>query len=319
MRTKQPAFIARLSVAALLALGMGAVSGCSIKQYALRSTADALSGTGGALGTDDDPELVRDAAPFGLKTMEALAVELPKHRPLRLSLASGFTQYSYAFVQQDADRIEDKDIKQGRLIGTRARRLYLRARDYALVGLELAYPGARKALLGGDQAALKAALDQMKPEDVPYLYWCAASWGLAISTAKDDSNLIGDLPNVDAIAARALALDEVYDEGSLHELFVSLASSKSKEQGGGPERAKQHMDRALQLSGGRKLGVLLSYAEGVLVAQQKKAEFTQLLNRVIETNVDSEEPAWRKNRLANVIAQNRARWLLAKLSDLFAD
>lgn len=294
-------------------------SGCSIKQYALRSTADALSNTGGSLSSDDDPELVRDAAPFGLKTMEALAAELPTHRPLRLALASGFAQYAYAFVQQDADRMEDKDVNQSRVLATRARKLYLRARDYALVGLDLGHAGARKTLLGADRAAIKATLDQMKPEDVPYLYWCAASWGLAISTAKDDPNLIGDLPSVDAIAERALALDEVYDEGALHELFVSLAASRGKDQGGGPERAKHHLDRAQQLSGGRKLGVILSYAEGVLVAQQKKAEFTQLAKKIVETNIDVDDPAWRKQRLANVIAQSRARWLLGKLSDLFAE
>src|SRR4051812_14484130 len=58
-------------------------SGCSIRTYALRGAADALSGTGGGLGTDDDPQLVRDAVPFGLKTMESLAESLPDHRPIR--------------------------------------------------------------------------------------------------------------------------------------------------------------------------------------------------------------------------------------------
>ena len=312
-RTPLPAlllFLFGLSVSA---------SGCSIKQYALRSTADALSNTGGSLSSDDDPELVRDAAPFGLKTMEALAAELPQHRPLRLSLASGFAQYAYAFVQQDADRLEDKDLKTSQLLSTRARRLYLRARDYALAGIELGHAGAKKVLLSPDRAAIKGMLDRMKPEDVPYLYWCAASWGLAISTAKDNAYLIGDLPTVESLARRAIELDDVYDEGALHELFVSLASSLSKEQGGGPERAKQHMDRAVQLSGGRKLGVLLSYAEGVLVAQQKKAEFVQLAKKVIETNIDGDDPAWRRQRLANVIAQRRARWLLDRLGDLFAE
>lgn len=315
-RTQLPALL--LFLPGLLGLTVSA-SGCSIKQYALRSTADALSNTGGSLSSDDDPELVRDAAPFGLKTMEALAAELPKHRPLRLSLASGFAQYAYAFVQQDADRLEDKDLKTSQVLAARARRLYLRARDYALAGLDLGHAGARKILLSPDRAAIKGALDQMKAEDVPYLYWCAASWGLAISTAKDNAYLIGDLPTVESIARRAIELDEVYDEGAMHELFVSLASSLSKEQGGGPERAKQHMDRAVQLSGGRKLGVLLSYAEGVLVAQQKKAEFVQLAKKVVETNIDADDPAWRRQRLANVIAQRRARWLLDKLGDLFAE
>lgn len=294
-------------------------SGCSIRTYALKATADALSGTGGGYGTEEDPELVRDAAPFGLKTMETLAEALPEHRPIRLSLASGFAQYSYAFINQDADRAEDKNLALAKALGTRARRLYLRARGYALRGLDIRYPGASAALLGADRAAWKATLDKMDAEDVPYLYWCGASWALALSTAKDDANLIGDIAVIDAIMTRALALNESYDEGALHEFYVSFAGALGDGSGGGPKRAKEELDRALKLGDGKKLGVLVSYAEGILVAQQKKAEFQQMLKRVTDADVYAEEPAWKKQRLANILAQSRAKWLLGKLSDLFAE
>jgi len=303
----------------LWALFVVVQSGCSIRTYALRGAADALSGTSGGLGTDDDPSLVRDAAPFGLKTMESLAASLPDHRPIRLALASGFAQYSYAFVNQDADRAEDKDIAQARALWLRARRLYLRARNYALAGLELAHPGSRAALLGGDRAVWQAALGKMVAADVPYLYWCAASWGLAVSTAKDDANLIGDLPAVDMIMQRALALQPDYDEGAIFEFYVSFNAARSKQQGGGPERAKQDLEQAQKLGKGYKLGSIVSYAEGVLISEQKKAEFVQLLRKVVETDVYSEEPAWKTQRLANIIAQQRAKWLLSRLSDLFAE
>src|SRR5258708_26203232 len=49
--------------------------GCSPKRVALNTLADAFSSTGqgGAFASDDDPELVRDAVPLALKTMEAPA------------------------------------------------------------------------------------------------------------------------------------------------------------------------------------------------------------------------------------------------------
>ncbi|HRI50091.1 MAG TPA: TRAP transporter TatT component family protein [Pseudomonadota bacterium] len=303
----------------LWALFVVVQSGCSIRTYALCGAADALSGTSGGLGTDDDPVLVRDAAPFGLKTMESLAASLPDHRPIRLALASGFAQYSYAFVNQDADRAEDKDIAQARVLWKRARRLYLRARNYALAGLDIAHPGSRAALLGGDRAGWQAALGKMVAADVPYLYWCAASWGLAVSTAKDDANLIGDLPAVDMIMQRAMALQPDYDEGAIYEFYVSFDAARSKQQGGGPERAKQDLEQAQKLGKGYKLGSIVSYAEGVLISEQKKSEFVQLLRKVVETDVYSEEPAWKQQRLANIIAQQRAQWLLSRLSDLFAE
>ena len=286
---------------------------------ALKSTADALSSSGGGFGSEDDPELVRSAAPFGLKTMETLAESLPTHRAIRLSLASGFVQFAYAFVNQDADRLADVNMEQAKLQWLRSRRLYLRGRDYALSALEISHPGFRQALLSGDQAQSLAALRRAGKQDVPYLYWVAAGWALAISTAKDDPKLFGDFPLVGEIMGRAFELDENYDEGALHEFYVSYDSSRSEDQGGGPAQAKKHLDAAQKLCGGRKLGSLVSYAEGVLQQQQKKAEFVSLLQQVLAADVYSEDPSWKKQRLANVLAQTRARWLLSRLADLFAD
>jgi predicted anti-sigma-YlaC factor YlaD len=293
--------------------------GCSVRGYALRSVADALSAPGGTYGSDDDPELVRNAAPFGLKTMEQLAESLPEHRGIRLALASGFAQYAYAFVNEEGDRAADKSMQQAQALWLRARRLYLRARDHALFGLEIAHPGTTAALRGSDQAAWKAALDKMTVEDVPLVYWTAASWGLAVSTAKDDANLIGDLPEIDIIMQRALALDEAYDEGAIHEFYVSLDSSRSEQQGGGAEKARKHLERSLELSKGRKLGAMVAYAESVLVPQQKKKEFVEMLQKVVQADIYSNDPAWKKQRLANIVARERARWLLAKQSELFAE
>ena len=216
-------------------------SGCSVKGYALKATADALSSTGGGYGTEDDPMLVRQAAPFGLKTMETLAESLPEHRQIRLALASGFVQYAYAFVNQDADRLSDKDIDQGKQVLLRARRLYLRGRNYALDALELSHPGFRKALLSGKQEESRAALLRLGKEDVPYLYWAGAGWALAIATAKDDPNLFGDFPLVGQVMERALGLDESFDEGAIHEFFVSFDASRPEDQGGGPDSSAQRL------------------------------------------------------------------------------
>ena len=294
-------------------------TGCSVKSYALRGAADALSGPGGGLSSDDDPDLVRSAAPFGLKTMEQLAESLPDHRPIRLALASGFTQFAYAFVNEDADRLADKNINQAQVQYLRARRLYLRGRDYALSALDIAHPGARQALRGTERAAWAATLSQMTHEDVPYLYWCAASWALAISTGKDVPQLIAELPTVEQIIARAFALDPDWDDGTIHEFYVSFDASRNESEGGGPARSKQHLDRAQALSKGHRLGSILSYAEGVLVQQQKKAEFVALLQKIVDTDVYQDDPDWKRARLANIIARERARWLLSKLSDLFAE
>jgi hypothetical protein len=104
-------------------------SGCSIKRLAVKKVGDALAGSGTTFASDDDPELVKAAVPFSLKLMEGLLNENPRHEGLLLATASGFTEYAYAFVQQDADEMEDKDLAAAEEMRGRARRLYLRARN----------------------------------------------------------------------------------------------------------------------------------------------------------------------------------------------
>ena len=118
-----------------LALLLAMLNGCALRQYAVNRVGDAVAGGGAAFASDEDPELVRAAAPFSLKLMESLLEDSPRHRGLLLAAARGFTQYAYAFVQQDADRAEDEDLARARALQARARLLYRRARDYGLRGL----------------------------------------------------------------------------------------------------------------------------------------------------------------------------------------
>jgi predicted anti-sigma-YlaC factor YlaD len=303
--------VKRSLVALLLLAFTAGAAGCGAA--ASKVVADALSSgaSGGTYASDDDPELVRAAVPFGLKTMEGLLAEHPDHQGLLTALASGFTQYGYAFVQTDADAAElAGKTAPAREQRERARRLYLRARDYGLRGLERRHEGIAARLVGARD--LPAVVAQLNKDDVPLVYWTAASWALAISAGKEDMALVAELPAPGALMERALALDEGWDEGAIHEFFISWEPART----GGEEgfrRAKAHLDRALVLSRGKKLGPYVAYAEAVDVPRQDKAEFTRLLERVLAADVEADRP----NRLANVLAQRRARQLLAHGEDLF--
>src|SRR6266404_1989579 len=85
-------------------------SGCSIHRYALTKASDVLAQSGNNFASDDDPELIKAAAPFSLKLMESVLAENPRNAGLLTAAASGFTQYAYAFVQEDADRTEPIDL-----------------------------------------------------------------------------------------------------------------------------------------------------------------------------------------------------------------
>jgi predicted anti-sigma-YlaC factor YlaD len=294
-----------LMMAGLAVIG----SGCSIKRMAVNKAGDALAGGGRTFASDDDPELVKAAAPFSLKLMESLLNENPRHEGLLLAAASGFTQYAYAFVQQDADELEDKDLAASEEMRGRARRLYLRARNYGLRGLAVRHKGFEKALRAGPKQAVRAAT----VKDVPLLYWTALSWAGAVSLSKDNPDLIGELPIIEALMDRALALDEAFDDGAIHTYLITYEMSRPGGTGDPAARSRQHYERALALTKGWQAGPMVSFAEAVCVQKQDLKQFEALLQRALAINPDV-KPEW---RLANLVMQRRAKWLLSRTDQLF--
>jgi predicted anti-sigma-YlaC factor YlaD len=282
---------------------------CSPKRYALNHLADALAdtGEGSAFAREDDPELVRDAVPFALKTMETLGDQLDDHVGLRLGMARGFTQYAYAFLQQPAELGAPREEAQAAM--ARARRLYLRARDYGGEGLKLARG------VGLLELRTAANLSKLQKDDVPLLYWTLVPWAAAIAANKRDLELVGDLPLIGALLDRALQLDEAYDQGALHEFAITF--DPARPEGTTPQKQRQHFDRVRALSKGERISPLVTYAEAVAGPAQNKRDYEALLKEAASFDVD--HPKARANRLVNVLAQRRARYLLAHEDDVFPD
>jgi predicted anti-sigma-YlaC factor YlaD len=285
------------------------VSGCSIKRIAVNKVGDALASGGTTFSSDDDPELVKAAVPFSLKLMESLLAESPKHQGLLFATTSGFTQYAYAFVQQDADEMEEKDLAAATELRVRARKLYLRARNYGLRGLDANHSGFEKAL----RSDAKSATRVLNKKDVRLLYWTAVSWGAAIALSKDNPELIAEQPLAEALVDRALQLDEAFDHGAIHGFLVTYEMSRQGAAGKAEERSRQHFERAVQLSNGQLAGPYVSLAEAVSVQKQNVKEFRELLDRALAINPDA-RPEW---RLVNLVMQRRAKWLLGRTDQLF--
>lgn len=292
-----------------LLLAWLAGSGCSIRRYALKKASDVLAQSGSTFSSDDDPELVKAAAPFGLKLTESLLTENPRHEGLLTAAASGFTQYAYAFLQEEADEVEPNDFAAAEALRERAKRLYLRAQRYGLRGLEAKHRGFVRALLDNPKATVRTATKS----DVPLLYWTAAAWGSAISLSKDNPELVGQLPAMEALIDRALELDESYAQGSIHSFLISYEMSRAGGAGDPAARARKHFQRALALSKGSDVSPLVALAEAVTIQKQDVKEFESLLNRALAVDPDANP----ENRLLNTVMQRRARWLLSRKSELF--
>ena len=255
------------------------------------------------------PDLVKAAAPFGLKLTESLLAENPQHLGLLTSAASGFTQYSYAFVQEEADETESQDFAAAEAMRVRARRLYLRAQGYGLRGLEVKHPGFGKALPANPRAAVRVATKS----DVPLLYWTAAAWASAISLSKDNPGLVGQIPAMEALMDRALELDESYDNGAIHTFMITYEMSRPGARAIRRRAPANISNRAMALSKGTDAAPLVALAEAVTIQKQDVKEFESLLDQALAINPDANPDI----RLENLVMQRRARWLLSRKSELF--
>lgn len=285
-------------------------TGCSIRKLAINGLADALASAGDVYASDSDPELVEQALPFSLKTIEALLAESPGNDSLLLSACSGFTQYSYAFVQARAERLELDDYRESERQRDRALALFLRARDYCLRGLEKDHPGITERL----RLEPEAAAQELTESEIDLIYWTGASWGAAMSVGSHRLDIVADLPAVQALLRRVLDLDATYDDGAVQEVMISL-ESLPEAMGGSPARARSFFERAVELSGGDSASPYVSLASGVVIGEQNRAEFIELLEKALAVDVD-EVP---ERRLANVVAQRRAQLMLERIDEYFIE
>jgi predicted anti-sigma-YlaC factor YlaD len=281
-----------------------------VKHKAVGMVASTLASSGDVFTRDDDLELVGQAIPFGLKLYESLLDSAPKNKDLLIATCSNFTQYGVAFLETDAlvlgdAQHHDEVVK----LNERALKLYLRARGYCLRALEARFPGIGPKLLTNPAAALANA----RRTDVPLLYWTAAAWGSAIALGLDRPELAIDMPTVRALAERAIALDETWSKGALHEMFVSLDSLPST-LGGSAERARAHFKRAVELQGGSSPGPYVALALGQALPAQDRAEFRALLDQALAVDPEKEP----STRLVTIVQQRRARALLEQIDTRFA-
>lgn len=300
-----------ISSVILLLATMMSITGCSVRKFAINKLGDSLANSGTTFASDNDPEFVGQAIPFSLKLIEGLLAESPTHRGLLFAAASGFTQYSYAYVQQSAEQVETEDVTKSRVLAERARNLYLRARDYGLRGLETKHRGFSVSLHESPRAAARTA----KAGDVPLLYWTAVAWGAAIALAKDRPDLVAQQPQVEALIDRAYELNPDYEHGVIDQFLISYESARQGAKGHFAARCREHFDRAVALSNGQLASPYVAYAETVSVQMQNRAQFEMLLKQALAVDPDS-RAEW---RLSNLVMQRRARWLLSREGELFLD
>ncbi|MDF2444811.1 MAG: hypothetical protein K0S46_47 [Moraxellaceae bacterium] len=251
----------------------------------------------GAMMDNDDPAVVEAGSASYLLLLDALVRQEPDSASFRQAAAGLNAAYAGAFVKDPA----------------RAARLSEKALGYAAEAACLEYEelcGVRTMAVADLQSRL-AELDDAE-DDVPLLYTLGSTWAGWIQTHSEDFNAVADLPRVEAIMQRVLALDETYQGGAAHLYMAVIATAIPPALGGRPALGTTHFERAIALSEGHNLMAKVYYAKNIARPAYDRELHDRLLAEV--TAADPHWPGW---TLSNRLAQQEAESLLKSADEYF--
>jgi tetratricopeptide (TPR) repeat protein len=272
------------------------LTGCSQKAFMVKSMDPIMNDMRTAVNRNTDVDLMRDAMPASLVQLDGFIVAAPDDK-LILRGAEAYFGYANAFV-------EDTDKKRASL-------LYLKARDYGFQVLKRNKSFAKA--VDGPAPAFKEMLKGFGAGDVPALFWTGNSWLSWIALNLDNPEAVIDIPKAVALLERVVEVDEAYYYGSAHAALGAYYAAQPKMMGDNTKNAKQHFDRAFEISGGKFLFMYYLYAKFYAYQIQDKDLFVTTLQMIIDTPAEK----FPDMAFANEVAKKKAKVLLDNIDMYF--
>jgi len=216
-------------------------------------------------------------------------------------------EYGFGVLLEESDRILDDDYNLG---VKKSQEAYIVFSDAKKVGnsiLIISYPKLDSWLSGETDL-------QFKINDVSDLYWLAAAYGGAIKSSRGNPFDVVNLPVVKKLLITAIALDPKWGKGALYSAMMSYTSSRPDLFGDALiDSVSSFYEKALIASDSLDASLFVSYAELIDKKFQDRDAFEQKLDIVLNMDVEKDKDF----RLSNIIAQERAKWLLSKTDEIF--
>ena len=282
-----------LSYISVVTIALFILSGCSsILEKKSQHFANSFSS---AVLESDDPVMIEQGIPSYLLLLDALVKNNPEQTALWSAAANLNSAYASSFIK-DAGRVKSVNNK---------------ALKYAFTALcqkdkRLCHPQS----LSLDE--LNGVLQQIDSSDVATLYITGSVWAGWIQANSDDWNAIADMPRVEELMKRVVALDEHYQQGAAHLYLGVLATVLTPALGGRPEVGKKHFEQAISLSQGQNLMAKLYYAKNYARGILDRELHDKLLQEIIAA-----DPRAPDLTLSNIMAQQQAKELLQSADDYF--
>ena len=247
-----------------------------------------------AILDQDDPELVSSGVPAYLLLIDGMIAQHPESVPLLSAGSQLFALYGSRFAPSE-----------------RAATLTGKARRYGERAICLAHEDAC-GWADEDYETFVADLAAVGKKDIGPLYSYAVSWLSHLDATSEDWTAVAELPWVEAVLERTLALDETYENGAVHGYLGILNSLRPPALGGKPDVAREHFERAIELSEGRDLSIKVEYAR-----RYARLVFDQELHDRLLTDVMGAPVEAPRYTLFNVLAKQEAQGLLATSKEYF--
>lgn len=250
-----------------------------------------------AILDQDDPEIVRAAAPAYLLLLDGLIKDDPENQGLLTSAADLYGAYATVFV-------DDHE---------RAQHLTSKALGYARSAVCIDHPDlCTKKVLSYDE--FMAVLKDTDKADVRQLYSFGAAWANWVQTHSDNWQALADVAKIEAVMERVAQLDKGYEHGRAF-LYLGIFDTRlPPAMGGKPEAGRANFEKAIALSKGRDLIDKVEFARRYARLMYDKKLHDSLLKEVLAAN-----PAVEGLTLSNILAQQQARQLLATSNDYFGE
>jgi hypothetical protein len=191
----------------------------------------------------------------------------------------------------------------------RARRLSKKAFDYARRAACI-QDATLCGAIDSDPEAFAAVVAADKNTELMYIL--AGAWAGYLQANSEDWGAIVDLPKIQALLERVVALDPTHDSGQAWTYLGVINSLRPEAIGGKPAEGRKDFEKAIELSGGRNL-----YAKTLFAEFYARLVFDQELHDKLLNEVLAADPVAPGFTLMNVLAQERAKKLLESGKDYF--
>jgi hypothetical protein len=279
----------------LLALCAASLALCGCAGVVNRATQRLADDLSAGILDQDDLATAREGVPAWLLLIDGLIQGSPQNANLLTAGSRLYDSYASAFVDDPP----------------RAKRLTARSFGYARRATCVNLVGLCRQL-DSPFDAFAAEVAKVGIKDTAMLYQLASSWAGRLQANSDDWKAIADLPKVQVLVERVVALDSTYANGEPYMILGVLATLRPASLGGKPEEGKAYFEKALALSGGNNQMVRVLYAEHYARLVFDQPLHDRLLNEVIAA-----DPHAPRLTLINTVAQMRARKLLDSGKDYF--